>query len=79
MCDTCGCTASDGHGETMVLPVKGMECSACAKKLEEVVGKLPGLHHVKADADQGTLSFAVSENGDLAAVRNAVLGAGFEV
>lgn len=35
--------------EELIIPVKGMGCNACVKKIETAVGAMPGVTGVKAD------------------------------
>ena len=64
---------------TRTYTVSGMTCSHCVRAVTEEVGEVAGVRDVTVDLDTGKVT--VSTDGDLddAAVREAVVEAGYEV
>ena len=64
---------------TRTYTVSGMTCSHCVRAVTEEVGEVAGVRAVTVDLDTGKVT--VSTDGDLddAAVREAVVEAGYEV
>ena len=64
---------------TRTYTVSGMTCSHCVRAVTEEVGEVAAVRDVTVDLDTGKVT--VSTDGDLddAAVREAVVEAGYEV
>jgi copper chaperone CopZ len=57
--------------------VSGMTCDHCVKTVAGAVTALPGVEHADVDLDSGEVAI-VGENIDKAAVREAIVDAGYE-
>ncbi|MDO4582065.1 MAG: heavy metal-associated domain-containing protein [Bacillota bacterium] len=77
MCESCGC-GSEHHHTHLVLPVGGMSCAHCSKNIEDAVNKLPGVS-ARADHQTGSVELTMHDDGDLAAVKQAIADLGFDV
>ena len=76
MCQECGC---ENHQESLVtIPVSGMDESS-KNIIEKALEHLEGVYHPHADPTEGTVSFYLSEVGDLGGVKQALLENGFHV
>lgn len=57
--------------ETVVLPVAGMDCETCERRLATVLGRLEGVGHVEADHMRGEVRMRVDTGrANPAAVRS---------
>jgi copper chaperone CopZ len=63
--------------ETLTLKVSGMTCQGCARSVENVVKKTPGVETAKVDLQAAVLT--VTGRVDANAVRRAVEAAGYHV
>jgi Cu+-exporting ATPase len=61
------------------LKVTGMHCSSCEMILKDVLGELPGVKSVKADAKAGRVSFEASDEQALARAKKAIVAEGYKV
>jgi hypothetical protein len=77
MCETCGCGHDHEHIHLMI-PVKGINDSADAEKLEAALNQLPGVH-ATADYKLGAVSLLLHEGGDLTAAENLIQDLGFKI
>ncbi len=70
---------TDANAETLKLQVGGMDCAACASKIESAVGRLPGVSEARASFTTGHLS--VMHDGSVAhgAVSREVKALGYSI
>src|SRR4051794_16226594 len=54
--------------------VTGMDCAACAAKIETAVGRLPGVERVSVSPTAGTMTVGHASDGQLLSVMKAQLG-----
>jgi copper chaperone CopZ len=62
-----------------VITVKGMTCSHCVSAVQQELGNLPGVSGVEVDLGTGTVRITASPQPGLAALRDAVDAAGYEL
>ena len=60
-------------------PGVGMTCQHCVTAVDEALGRVNGVMDVEVDLDSGTATFTEEKPVDMAAVRQAVLDAGYKV
>ena len=60
----------------LLIPVQGMNCQSCVRKIETSLLKNPGVEHVKVDLEQGRVK--VFGNVDPATARESIRQAGFQ-
>ena len=78
MCDSCGC-AEHHHSHThIVLPVSGILCGHCVQQIESSLSELSGVQHVRADLETGIVELGLSDDGDLALVKQTINDLGFD-
>ncbi len=65
--------------KTVVLTVGGMMCQHCAGRVKEALEKVAGVKSAVVDLDAGTATVVCKESADEAAMRAAVVEAGFTV
>jgi copper ion binding protein len=66
--------------EKQTLKVRGMSCEHCVKAVTDALTSLSGLSDVKVDLAGGSVSFGLdTAKTDLAAVKAAIVEAGYEV
>jgi copper chaperone CopZ len=65
------------HLITVTLRVGGMTCAGCEQSVSRAVELLPGISEVRADHVGGTVSVRMAEGADIAAIRCAIVDAGF--
>jgi len=73
------CSGTDTQGDSMatIYSVTGMTCDHCRRAVESGVGGVPGVISVAADVATGAVR--VEGDTDDAAVRAAIVDAGYEV
>lgn len=59
--------------------VEGMDCAACAAKIDTAVRRLPGIVDVAVSATAGTMTVHYSGANDPAAIERAVTGLGYGI
>ncbi|MCK4409243.1 MAG: heavy-metal-associated domain-containing protein [Candidatus Eisenbacteria sp.] len=59
--------------------IVGMTCQHCVMLVEEALGRVDGVTDVEVDLDSGTATFSEEKPVDMAAIRQAVVDAGYEV
>ena len=59
--------------------VNGMSCGHCAGAVQDELSRLPGVHEVQVDLDQGRVTVVSEHHLDAVAVRAAVEEAGYEL
>jgi copper chaperone len=64
--------------ETRVIAVTGMTCEHCARAVRSEIGSLPGVAGVDVDVAAGTVRITGEPLPSDAALRDAVLEAGYE-
>lgn len=66
--------------ETVILPISGMTCAACAMHVEEALSQVPGVVSVSVNlaTEKATVSY-IPGVATLSDLRKAVAGAGYEV
>ena len=64
---------------TASFTVTGMTCGHCVASVTEEVSEVPGVDHVDVVLETGTLTVTSAEPVDDAAVRAAVVEAGYHV
>ena len=64
---------------TSTYTVSGMTCGHCVSAVTEEVGKIPGVSDVRVDLATGAVEVASAAPVDIAAVRDAVEEAGYEL
>jgi len=64
---------------TVSFTVTGMTCGHCVASVTEEVSEVPGVDHVDVVLETGTLTVTSAEPVDDAAVRAAVVEAGYHV
>ena len=64
----------------VTLPVRGMHCAACVGKVERALAEVPGVHEaaVNLATERATIAYEPART-DLARLRAAVAGAGYEL
>ena len=80
MCDTCGCgTKEHDHNHIhVVLPVSGMQCAHCEKKLNDALNKCQGVH-AQANASSGEVALILHEDSpNLAEIKAIINRLGFQ-
>ncbi len=65
--------------DELVLTVTGMDCNACAERLERSLGKLAGVRRISADHAADQVRVVLDQDGSKASVRAGITAAGFEV
>ncbi|MCL1874404.1 MAG: cation transporter [Clostridiales bacterium] len=77
MCQECGC----GHGEGVMItiPVGGMSCEHCVRAVEGALAEVAGVSRIRVDLTTGTVTFTLTEEGDIQAVKQAIQEEGYEV
>ena len=66
--------------ETVVFHVGGMMCKHCASHVEKALKEVQGVHSACVDLAQNTATVTFSTSAtDIAALRAAIVGAGYEV
>lgn len=65
--------------DELVLTVTGMDCRACAERIERSVTKLKGVRRVSADHVSDRVTVIVDRAASETAVRASIVAAGFEV
>lgn len=78
MCDSCGCHNHDEEIVAVSLPVKGMSCQACAKRIQNALNELEGVQHAQADFGEGFVSLELTHDGNLQKVKDAIHNLGYE-
>lgn len=61
------------------IEVKGMSCQHCVMSVTKALSAVPNVKDVQVDLGAGKASFNESAVVDLAAVKQAIVDAGFEV
>jgi len=66
-------------GKQALVPVKGMACSACARRLQKVLSKLPGVEkaEVQLEKEQAILTFLADSKASDKQIEETVRNAGF--
>lgn len=66
-------------GKQAVVPVKGMACSACARRLQKVLSKLPGVEkaEVQLEKEQAILTVLADSKVSDGQIEKTVRDAGF--
>ena len=59
--------------------IVGMTCQHCVTAVYEALGRVNGVTDVEVDLDSGTATFSEEKPVDMAAVRQAVVDAGYKV
>ena len=59
--------------------IVGMTCQHCVTAVDEALGRVNGVTDVEVNLDSGTATFTEEKPVDMAAVRQAVLDAGYKV
>jgi Cd2+/Zn2+-exporting ATPase len=59
--------------------VEGMDCVACAAKIDTAVRRLPGIEEVSVSATAGTMTVRHNGQSDLAQLERAVTGLGYGI
>ena len=59
--------------------VEGMDCSGCEESIKRSVGNLPGVQEIKADHVSGRVEVSGTGESDETTIREAIVGAGYEV
>ncbi len=59
--------------------IRGMTCQHCVMLVEEALGRVDGVMDVEVDLDSATATFTEEKPVDTAAVRQAVVDAGYKV
>ena len=65
--------------QTQTYEVVGMTCGHCVSSVSEEVGAVPGVADVSIDLASGAMTVTAVDAVDDAAVRSAVVEAGYEV
>ena len=65
--------------EQSVIVVTGMTCGHCAKAVRTEIARIPGVSQVDVDVASGQVKIAAEPRPDLAALREAVETAGYEL
>ena len=76
MCETCGCGNPNHNHTHIIIPVKGMECDKCAKRIEDALNKLTGIH-ATVDYELGVASLLLHDDGNLAEAKKVITDMGF--
>ncbi len=77
--DVQGTRTADEGLQTVLIQVKGLHCAACVAKIEESVGRVPGVRDVAVNLAMGNARIAYHDNeGGLSRITEAVRRAGFE-
>ncbi|MEW5774368.1 MAG: heavy metal-associated domain-containing protein [Thermodesulfobacteriota bacterium] len=58
--------------------VKGMSCQHCVMSVTKALNAVPGVKDLQVDLKAGKATFSESAPVDLAAVKKAIVDAGFE-
>lgn len=61
-----------------ILPVKGMMCEHCVRRVTELLEAMPGVCHVEVSLQKAEALLEVNERADEAAIYQAVKDAGYE-
>ena len=59
--------------------VSGMDCAACATKIDTAVRRMPGVTDVNVSVTAGTMTLQYTAESDLAAIENKVTGLGYPI
>ena len=59
--------------------VDGMDCAACATKIDKAVRRIPGVQDVTVSVTAGTMTVLHDRTGDLAAIEQRVTSLGYIV
>jgi Cd2+/Zn2+-exporting ATPase len=59
--------------------IGGMDCAACAAKIETAARRIPGVQDVSVSVAAGTMVVRHGEKTDLAALQRAIHGLGYEI
>jgi copper chaperone len=66
--------------EKVTLQVEGMSCGHCVKAIEESVGKLNGVQHVKVYLDSGTVDVEYqSSNVSIDSIKETIDDQGYDI
>jgi copper chaperone len=65
--------------EQSVIVVTGMTCDHCANAVRTEIARIPGVSQVDVDVALGQVNIAAEPRPDLAALREAVETAGYEL
>ena len=71
--------AAQADAGRVMLPVEGMECAACAVRIERQLAKVPGVREAVVNYATGEAAVAYEPGGDVATFVGAVEKAGFGV
>ncbi len=71
---------STNRNVEITLPVSGMTCASCVRRVERALGKVPGVEKVSVNlaTEKATVSFD-PRTASLATLKSAVVSAGYEV
>ena len=61
------------------IKIQGMTCQHCVMAVTKALGKLSGLKNLKVDLAKGEATFENAQNISRAAIRQAVVDAGYKV
>ena len=61
------------------IKIQGMTCQHCVMAVTKALGKLSGLKSLKVDLAKGEATFENPQNVSRAAIRQAVVDAGYKV
>ena len=78
MCETCGCGNHDHQHTHLLLPIKGLKDAADAAALEAKLNELTGIH-ANVDFNLGAVSLLLHDDGEIAAAKQLIVDAGYEV
>ncbi len=59
--------------------VEGMDCAACAAKIETAVGRLPGVQRVEVSVNAGTVKVTHGPEMDQSEISRQIVGLGYQV
>lgn len=59
--------------------VEGMDCAACATKIENALGRMPGIRNVSVSVPAGTVTVAHDDSTPQESMRRGILGLGYVV
>ncbi|TLD81022.1 hypothetical protein LS68_006020 [Helicobacter sp. MIT 05-5293] len=63
----------------ITLSVEGMKCGKCVDKIEKFVGEIEGVQMIEVNLEHKNVKVEFENPANEAAIREAILDAGFEV
>ncbi|WP_281245938.1 heavy-metal-associated domain-containing protein [Oceanisphaera psychrotolerans] len=73
-----GDTTGDNAGRRLQLPISGMSCASCVRRVEQALLKVPGVRQASVNLNSEKAELMLADDASLGAVTEAVQQAGYQ-